>query len=87
MVWGRAKRVSTRRPAGSATTSPPVSNNPPHPAHDAQPPGAPLATGQRHARRLTIARLLLARRRVVILDEATAHLDNTSEAAVQEALL
>lgn len=36
--------------------------------------------------RLTIARLLLARQRVVILDEATAHLDSTSEAAVQEAL-
>jgi ATP-binding cassette subfamily B protein len=36
--------------------------------------------------RLTIARLLLARQRVVILDEATAHLDSSSEAAVQEAL-
>ncbi|GAA1771964.1 ABC transporter ATP-binding protein [Streptomonospora arabica] len=36
--------------------------------------------------RLTVARLLLARPRVVILDEATAHLDSTSEAAVQEAL-
>ncbi|MFD6327734.1 ABC transporter ATP-binding protein [Streptomyces sp. NPDC058442] len=36
--------------------------------------------------RMTIARLLLARQRVVLLDEATAHLDNTSEAAVQEAL-
>ncbi len=36
--------------------------------------------------RLTIARILLARQRVVILDEATAHLDSTSEAAVQEAL-
>ena len=36
--------------------------------------------------RLTIARLLLARPRVVILDEATAHLDSRSEAAVQEAL-
>ena len=36
--------------------------------------------------RLTIARILLARPRVVILDEATAHLDSTSEAAVQEAL-
>jgi ABC-type multidrug transport system fused ATPase/permease subunit len=35
---------------------------------------------------LTIARLLLARPRVVILDEATAHLDSTSEAAVQAAL-
>ncbi len=30
--------------------------------------------------------LLLARQRVVVLDEATAHLDSTSEAAVQEAL-
>ncbi len=36
--------------------------------------------------RLTIARILLAAPRVVILDEATAHLDNTSEAAVQAAL-
>jgi ABC-type multidrug transport system fused ATPase/permease subunit len=36
--------------------------------------------------RLTIARLLLAKPRVVILDEATASLDSTSEAAVQEAL-
>jgi ABC-type multidrug transport system fused ATPase/permease subunit len=36
--------------------------------------------------RLTIARLLLAKPRVVILDEATASLDSTSEASVQEAL-
>ena len=36
--------------------------------------------------RLTIARLLLARPRVVVLDEATAHLDSESEKAVQEAL-
>jgi ABC-type multidrug transport system fused ATPase/permease subunit len=35
---------------------------------------------------LTIARLLLAHPRVVILDEATAALDSTSEAAVQAAL-
>jgi ABC-type multidrug transport system fused ATPase/permease subunit len=35
---------------------------------------------------LTIARLLLARPRVVILDEATAHLDSESEVAVQHAL-
>jgi ABC-type multidrug transport system fused ATPase/permease subunit len=35
---------------------------------------------------LTSESLLLARQRVVILDEATAHLDSTSEAAVQEAL-
>lgn len=36
--------------------------------------------------RLTIARLLLAQPRVVILDEATAHLDSTSEVLVQAAL-
>jgi ATP-binding cassette, subfamily B, bacterial len=36
--------------------------------------------------RLTIARVVLARPRVVILDEATAHLDSTSEADVQAAL-
>ncbi|HEV7719837.1 MAG TPA: ABC transporter ATP-binding protein [Iamia sp.] len=36
--------------------------------------------------RLTIARILLARSRVVILDEATASLDSTSEVAVQDAL-
>ncbi|ANZ20215.1 ABC transporter ATP-binding protein [Streptomyces noursei] len=46
--------------------------------------GYRLSGGERQ--RLTIARLLLAHPRVVILDEATAHLDNTSEAAVQEAL-
>ncbi|ABS03299.1 ATP-binding cassette subfamily C protein [Kineococcus radiotolerans] len=36
--------------------------------------------------RLTIARLLLAQPRVVVLDEATASLDTTSEVAVQAAL-
>lgn len=46
--------------------------------------GYRLSGGERQ--RLTIARLLLARPQVVILDEATAHLDSTSEAAVQEAL-
>ncbi len=46
--------------------------------------GYRLSGGERQ--RLTIARLLLVRPRVVILDEATAHLDSTSEAAVQEAL-
>ena len=46
--------------------------------------GYRLSGGERQ--RLTIARLLLARPRVVILDEATASLDSTSEAAVQEAL-
>ncbi|MFD9705414.1 ABC transporter ATP-binding protein [Lentzea sp. NPDC059081] len=47
--------------------------------------GYRLSGGERQ--RLTIARLLLAKPRVVILDEATAHLDSRSEAAVQEALV
>ena len=46
--------------------------------------GYRLSGGERQ--RLTIARLVLAHPRVVILDEATAHLDSTSEAAVQQAL-
>jgi ABC-type multidrug transport system fused ATPase/permease subunit len=46
--------------------------------------GYRLSGGERQ--RLTIARLLLAKPRVVILDEATAHLDSHSEVAVQEAL-
>jgi ABC-type multidrug transport system fused ATPase/permease subunit len=46
--------------------------------------GYRLSGGERQ--RLTIARLLLVSPRVVVLDEATAHLDSTSEAAVQEAL-
>jgi ABC-type multidrug transport system fused ATPase/permease subunit len=46
--------------------------------------GYRLSGGERQ--RLTIARLLLARPRIVILDEATAHLDSRSEQAVQEAL-
>lgn len=46
--------------------------------------GYRLSGGERQ--RLTIARLLLARPRMVILDEATAHLDSTSEAEVQAAL-
>jgi ABC-type multidrug transport system fused ATPase/permease subunit len=46
--------------------------------------GYRLSGGERQ--RLTIARLLLAKPQVVILDEATAHLDSESEAAVQEAL-
>ena len=60
---------------------------------DALPDGLDTVVGERGYRlsggerqRLTIARLLLARPRVVILDEATAHLDSESEAAVQEAL-
>ncbi|HEY0641494.1 MAG TPA: ABC transporter ATP-binding protein [Pseudonocardiaceae bacterium] len=46
--------------------------------------GYRLSGGERQ--RLTIARLLLARPAVVVLDEATAHLDSESEAAVQAAL-
>ncbi len=59
----------------------------------ALPDGLDTVVGERGYRfsggerqRLTIARLLLAQPRVVILDEATAHLDSTSEQAVQEAL-
>jgi ATP-binding cassette, subfamily B, bacterial len=59
----------------------------------ALPDGLDTVVGERGYRfsggerqRLTIARLLLARPKVVILDEATAHLDSTSEAAVQAAL-
>jgi len=46
--------------------------------------GYRLSGGERQ--RLTIARLLLAQPRVVVLDEATAHLDSESEVAVQAAL-
>src|SRR5215470_4724923 len=46
--------------------------------------GYRLSGGERQ--RLTIARLLLARPHVVVLDEATAHLDSESEVAVQAAL-
>jgi len=46
--------------------------------------GYRLSGGERQ--RMTIARLLLAQPRVVILDEATAALDSTAEAAVQAAL-
>jgi ABC-type multidrug transport system fused ATPase/permease subunit len=46
--------------------------------------GYRLSGGERQ--RLTIARLLLAQPRVVVLDEATAHLDSTSETALSEAL-
>ena len=60
---------------------------------DALPDGLATMVGERGYRlsggerqRLTIARLLLARPRVVILDEATAHLDSESEVAVQAAL-
>ncbi|MBC6449931.1 ABC transporter ATP-binding protein [Actinokineospora sp. HBU206404] len=60
---------------------------------DALPDGLETVVGERGYRlsggerqRLTIARLLLAQPRVVILDEATAHLDSESEVAVQEAL-
>jgi ATP-binding cassette subfamily B protein len=59
----------------------------------ALPDGLDTVVGERGYRfsggekqRIAIARLLLKAPSIVILDEATAHLDSESEAAVQEAL-
>ena len=46
--------------------------------------GHRLSGGEKQ--RIALARLLLKAPRVVVLDEATAHLDSESEAAVQKAL-
>ena len=80
----------------AATRGRPVGGAAPRPAGRAGrvlPDGLETVVGERGYRlsggerqRLTIARLLLAHPRVVILDEATALLDSTSEAAVHAAL-
>src|SRR5215470_16128078 len=41
---------------------------------------------RRRSKRLAIARVILKDPRVLVLDEATSHLDNQSEALIQEAL-
>ena len=46
--------------------------------------GLKLSGGEKQ--RIAIARVFLKQPRIVILDEATAHLDNENEAAVQQAL-
>ncbi|MBD4578763.1 ATP-binding cassette domain-containing protein, partial [Xanthomonas citri pv. citri] len=63
------------------------------PVVEALPDGLDTVVGERGYRlsggerqRMTIARLLLAAPRVVVLDEATAALDSTNERAIQEAL-
>jgi ATP-binding cassette, subfamily B, bacterial len=63
------------------------------PLVDALPDGLDTVVGDRGYRfsggekqRIAIARLLLKAPRIVVLDEATAHLDSESEAAVQTAL-
>ena len=63
------------------------------PLIDALPDGLDTLVGERGYRlsggekqRIALARLLLKAPRIVVLDEATAHLDSESEAAVQRAL-
>ena len=63
------------------------------PVVEALPDGLDTVVGERGYRlsggerqRMTIARLLLASPRVVVLDEATAALDSTNEKAIQDAL-
>jgi len=75
------------RAAGGARgcADPPPGREPARGAgHPRRRPGIPALGGEKQ--RMAIARLLLKAPDVVVLDEATAHLDSESEAAVQAAL-
>ena len=84
-----ARPEATERRARGRPSSPPRSSS----SSESLPNGLDTIVGERGYRlsggekqRVAIARLLLKAPRVVVLDEATAHLDAESEAAVQRAL-